>query len=251
MPQRRSDRKEQILQSLAAMLESSPGSKITTAKLAASLDVSEAALYRHFPSKTRMYESLIDFVEETLFSRITQILSEESEQLIRCKKILTLFLVFCQRNPGITRILSGDALTGEHERLRGRVAQVYDRIETQLRQCLRMAEVEEVVLDRQHERFRSSVSSAANLLLCSSGSRKEESTTDTRCSLANIESLQFGTDTSLGRAMVPFGNGYVRLNLYFVILQRYPQQLRPVRSVLKLIRLNQSETHSCTDSIDA
>lgn len=85
MPQRRSDRKEQILQSLAAMLESSPGSKITTAKLAASLDVSEAALYRHFPSKTRMYESLIDFVEETLFSRITQILSEESEQLVRCK----------------------------------------------------------------------------------------------------------------------------------------------------------------------
>ena len=90
MPQRRSDRKEQILQSLAAMLESSPGSKITIAKLAASLDVSEAALYRHFPSKTRMYESLIDFVEETLFSRITQILSEESEQLVRCKKILTL-----------------------------------------------------------------------------------------------------------------------------------------------------------------
>ena len=142
MPPRRSDRKEQILQSLAAMLESSPGRKITTAKLAASLDVSEAALYRHFPSKTRMYESLIDFVEETLFSRITQILSEESEQLIRCKKILTLFLVFCQRNPGITRI-----------------AQVYDRIETQLRQCLRMAEVE--------EGWRTSipVSSAANLLL--------------------------------------------------------------------------------------
>ena len=141
------------------MLESSPGSKITTARLAASLDVSEAALYRHFPSKTRMYESLIDFVEETLFSRITQILSEESEQLVRCKKILTLFLVFCQRNPGITRILSGDALTGEHERLRGRVAQVYDRIETQLRQCLRMAEVE--------EGWRTSipVSSAANLLL--------------------------------------------------------------------------------------
>lgn len=159
MPQRRSDRKEQILQSLAGMLESSPGSKITTAKLAASLDVSEAALYRHFPSKTRMYESLIDFVEETLFSRITQILSEETHQLVRCKKTLTLFLVFCERNPGISRILSGDALTGEHERLRGRVTQVYDRIETQLRQCLRMAEVE--------EGWRTSipVSSAANLLL--------------------------------------------------------------------------------------
>ena len=122
MSQRRSDRKDQILQTLAQMLEASPGSKITTAKLAANLGVSEAALYRHFPSKTRMFESLIDFVEETLFSRITQILNEESNQLTRCKKILTLFLVFCERNPGITRILSGDALTGEHERLRGRVA---------------------------------------------------------------------------------------------------------------------------------
>lgn len=159
MSQRRSDRKEQILQTLAQMLEASPGSKITTAKLAANLGVSEAALYRHFPSKTRMFESLIDFVEETLFSRITQILNEESNQLTRCKKILTLFLVFCERNPGITRILSGDALTGEHARLRGRVAQVYDRIETQLRQCLRMAEVEE------GWRTAIPVNTSANLLL--------------------------------------------------------------------------------------
>ena len=159
MSQRRSDRKDQILQTLAQMLEASPGSKITTAKLAANLGVSEAALYRHFPSKTRMFESLIDFVEETLFSRITQILSEESNQLTRCKKILTLFLVFCERNPGITRILSGDALTGEHARLRGRVAQVYDRIETQLRQCLRMAEVEE------GWRTAIPVNTSANLLL--------------------------------------------------------------------------------------
>ena len=159
MSQRRSDRKEQILQALAEMLESSPGSKITTAKLAAKIGVSEAALYRHFPSKTRMYESLIDFVEETLFSRITQILAEESQQLIRCKNILTLLLVFCERNPGITRILSGDALMGEHVRLRGRVGQVYDRLETQLRQCLRMAEVE--------EGWRTSipVNNSANLLL--------------------------------------------------------------------------------------
>ena len=159
MSQRRSDRKDQILQTLAQMLEASPGSKITTAKLAANLGVSEAALYRHFPSKTRMFESLIDFVEETLFSRITQILNEESNQLTRCKKILTLFLVFFELNPGITRILSGDALTGEHERLRGRVAQVYDRIETQLRQCLRMAEVEE------GWRTAIPVNTSANLLL--------------------------------------------------------------------------------------
>jgi TetR/AcrR family transcriptional regulator len=142
MPQRRTDRKEQILQAFAEMLEASPGSKITTAKLASRLGVSEAALYRHFPSKARMYESLIDFVEETLFSRFTQILNEESDQLVRCKKILTLLLIFCERNPGITRILSGDALMGEDERLRVRVTQVYDRVETQLRQCLRLAELE-------------------------------------------------------------------------------------------------------------
>jgi len=86
MPKKQSGRKEQILQTLAEMLESSPGSKITTAKLAANLGVSEAALYRHFPSKTRMYESLIDFVEDTLFTRITQILNEEAKQLARCKK---------------------------------------------------------------------------------------------------------------------------------------------------------------------
>ena len=96
MPKKQSGRKEQILQTLAEMLESSPGRKITTAKLASNLGVSEAALYRHFPSKTRMYESLIDFVEDTLFTRITQILNEEAKQLARCKKILTLYLIFCR-----------------------------------------------------------------------------------------------------------------------------------------------------------
>ena len=92
MPKKQSGRKEQILHTLAEMLESSPGSKITTANWRATL-VSEAALYRHFPSKTRMYESLIDFVEDTLFTRITQILSEETKQLARCKSILTLYLI--------------------------------------------------------------------------------------------------------------------------------------------------------------
>lgn len=165
MPKKQSGRKEQILQTLAEMLEASPGSKITTAKLASNLGVSEAALYRHFPSKTRMYESLIDFVEDTLFSRITQILSEETKQLARCKKILTLYLIFCERNPGITRILSGDALMGEHERLRDRASQVYDRIETQLRQCLRMAEIE--------EGWRTAIpfNSAANMLLATAEGR--------------------------------------------------------------------------------
>ena len=165
MPKKQSGRKEQILQTLAEMLESSPGSKITTAGLASSLGVSEAALYRHFPSKTRMYESLIDFVEDTLFTRITHILSEETKQLARCKNILTLYLIFCERNPGITRILSGDALMGEHERLRGRVSQVYDRIETQLRQCLRMAEMEE------GWRTAIPVNTAANMLLATAEGR--------------------------------------------------------------------------------
>lgn len=165
MPKKQSGRKEQILQTLAEMLESSQGSKITTAKLASNLGVSEAALYRHFPSKTRMYESLIDFVEDTLFTRITQILSEETKQLARCKSILTLYLIFCERNPGITRILSGDALMGEHERLRDRVSQVYDRIETQLRQCLRMAELEE------GWRTAIPVNTAANMLLATAEGR--------------------------------------------------------------------------------
>ena len=112
-----------------------------------------------------MYESLIDFVEETLFTRITQILSEETQQLSRCKNILTLYLIFCERNPGITRILSGDALMGEHERLRAQVSQVYDRIETQLRQCLRMAEFEE------GWRTAIPVNVAANMLLATAEGR--------------------------------------------------------------------------------
>jgi TetR/AcrR family transcriptional regulator len=112
-----------------------------------------------------MYESLIDFVEDTLFTRITQILNEEAKQLARCKKILTLYLIFCERNPGITRILSGDALMGEHERLRERVSQVYDRIETQLRQCLRMAEMEE------GWRTAIPVNPAANMLLATAEGR--------------------------------------------------------------------------------
>ncbi len=125
------------------MLERDPGGKITTARLAAEVGVSEAALYRHFPSKTKMFESLIEFVEESLFSRINLIMGEEKTALDRCRVILQLLLGFCEHNPGITRILSGDALTGETERLHQRVAQVYERLETQLRQTLRQAEMEE------------------------------------------------------------------------------------------------------------
>ena len=130
-------RKDQILQSLATILEQSPGQRITTAGLAKHVGVSEAALYRHFPSKAKMFEALIEFIENTIFSRITQIMSEEMQADKRCEMILGLILTFSERNPGITRILTGDPLAGETERLRQRVTQLFDRIEAQLRQIIR------------------------------------------------------------------------------------------------------------------
>jgi TetR/AcrR family transcriptional regulator len=159
MQQRHPNRKQQILQALAAMLESNAGDKITTAKLAAELEVSEAALYRHFPSKARMYESLLDFVEETIFSRVTAVLNDVQDPLERCYQILLLVIIFCERNPGISRILNGDALLGENPRLRARVNQIFERIETQLRQCLRLAETE------QGWRTSIPLKTAANLML--------------------------------------------------------------------------------------
>lgn len=148
MPQPRSDRREQILQALAAMLEAGPEAKITTAKLAQHVGVSEAALYRHFPSKTKMFEALIEFAEETIFTRVKRIVADDQVALETCNRMLMLFLGFCERNPGITRILHGEALAGEPERLHQRVAQLYDRLETQLRSTLRQAELEEKVRPR-------------------------------------------------------------------------------------------------------
>lgn len=142
-PEQKLSRRDHILQALAAMLESQPGARITTAALAKEVGVTEAALYRHFPSKARMFEGLIDFVEEVVFSRVSLILEEEKDARDRCEKILFLLLMFAERNPGITRILNGDALTGEHERLQVRIAQFFDRLETQLRQVLREAELRE------------------------------------------------------------------------------------------------------------
>jgi TetR/AcrR family transcriptional regulator len=143
MPPRKSQRRQQILEALAQMLEANPGSRITTAGLARQVGVSEAALYRHFPSKSKMFEGLIEFIEETLFSRINIILGEEPAAAARCQKMLMLLLAFTERNPGITRILTGDALAGEAERLHLRVAQLFDRFETQLKQVIREAEVRE------------------------------------------------------------------------------------------------------------
>ena len=137
------NRKQQILECLASMLETSPGQRITTAKLAAEVGVSEAALYRHFPSKARMFEGLIDFIEESTFSRINLILSDHKEALVRCHHILHVLLVFAERNPGMCRILSGDALMGENERLRARVNQFFEKLESQFKQVLRERKLRE------------------------------------------------------------------------------------------------------------
>lgn len=136
-------RKQQILECLALMLQSSPGERITTAKLATEVGVSEAALYRHFPSKARMFEGLIDFIEESIFSRINLILSDHKETLIRCHHVLHVLLVFAERNPGMCRILSGDALMGENERLRSRVHQFFEKLESQFKQILRERKLRE------------------------------------------------------------------------------------------------------------
>lgn len=154
-----SSRRQQILQSLAQMLEESPGERITTAGLAKTVGVSEAALYRHFPSKAKMFEGLIEFIEDNIFSRVSLIIENEQTAMTRCKKILDLLLGFAERNPGLSRILTGDALTGETERLRARVTQFYDRLETQLKQILRESELREGVRTSALEAV------AANLLL--------------------------------------------------------------------------------------
>jgi TetR/AcrR family transcriptional regulator len=133
----KSNRREEILQALAMMLETHPGSRITTAALAAEVGVSEAALYRHFPSKAKMLEGLIEFIEESLFSRISRILVEQPTAQQRCRMILWLLLSFAERNPGLARLMLGDALQGETERLRNRIRQLFDRLETQLRLILR------------------------------------------------------------------------------------------------------------------
>jgi TetR/AcrR family transcriptional regulator len=140
---KKSSRKEHILQALAHMLESGPGERISTAALAREVGVSEAALYRHFPSKARMFEGLIKFIEDTLFIRITRILQEDFSTTERCEKILTLLLTFAEKNPGMTRLMTGDALAGETERLRVRIGQLFDRLESQLKQVLREAPLRE------------------------------------------------------------------------------------------------------------
>ena len=136
---KRGDRKLQILQTLAKMLEAPAAEKITTAALAAKIDVSEAALYRHFASKAQMFEGLIEFIEETLFGLINKITGEEKNGLKQLESISVMLLGFAQKNRGMTRVLIGDALVHENERLQLRINQLHDRIEATLKQALRFA----------------------------------------------------------------------------------------------------------------
>jgi TetR/AcrR family transcriptional regulator len=154
------ERKDQILQVLAGMLEEPRAGKITTAALAAKLDVSEAALYRHFASKAQMFDGLIEFIEKTLFGLINKLTTEEKSGIRQVEGIIALLLGFAKKNPGMTRVLIGDALINENDRLQTRINQLHDRLEATLKQALRFAAGEREIsgdLD---------VSAQANMLMC-------------------------------------------------------------------------------------
>ena len=127
-----------ILQTLATMLEAPKNEKITTAALAARLGVSEAALYRHFASKAQMFEALIEFIEQSIFGLINQIVTKEPNGVLQARAIALMLLNFSAKNPGMTRVLTCEALVGEHERLTERVNQMIERVEASLKQCLRL-----------------------------------------------------------------------------------------------------------------
>ena len=163
MPVKSGERKDQILQVLAGMLESPRPEKITTAALAGKLDVSEAALYRHFASKAQMFEGLIEFIEKTLFSLINKLTTEEKSGLgglAQVEGIVSLLLGFAKKNPGMTRVLIGDALVNENDRLQIRINQLHDRLEATLKQALRFA------LSEKEIPAEIDVSAQANLLMC-------------------------------------------------------------------------------------
>lgn len=152
------ERKQQILQTLAKMLEAPKREKITTAALAAKLEVSEAALYRHFAGKAQMFEGLIEFIEQSLFGLINKISSEEQDGLKQVRRMLTVLLLFAEKNPGMTRVLIGDALVNEDDRLQVRINQLFDRLESTFKQSLRIAETQ--------SGRRLDPEAQANLLLC-------------------------------------------------------------------------------------
>jgi TetR/AcrR family transcriptional regulator len=139
-PVKPGERRLQILQTLATMLEAPRGGKITTAALAAKLDVSEAALYRHFASKAQMFEGLIEFIESTVFSLVNKIQADSDDGVAQAEQMVVMLLRFAEKNQGMTRVLIGDALVNEDERLQARINQLTDKLEATLRQSLRVAQ---------------------------------------------------------------------------------------------------------------
>ena len=131
------ERRVQILETLATMLQEPGAERVTTAALAAKLDVSEAALYRHFASKAQMFEGLIEFIEQSVFTLVNQIVERESDAGVQVQRVLAVLLQFGEKNPGMTRVMVGDALVFENDRLTARMNQFFERIESQLRQSLR------------------------------------------------------------------------------------------------------------------
>ena len=137
MPRVKGERRLEILKALAQMLEQPKWGKITTAALAEKLDVSEAALYRHFASKAQMYEGLIEFIENSVFTLANKIAADEADGRKQAAKLVEMLLAFAEKNPGMVRVMTGDALVGEHERLQARMNQFYERFEATLKQALR------------------------------------------------------------------------------------------------------------------
>ena len=139
MPRAKGERRLEILKALAQMLEQPKWERITTAALAEKLDVSEAALYRHFASKAQMYEGLIEFIESSVFTLANRITTDEADGDLQAAKLVEMLLAFAEKNPGMVRVMTGDALVGEHERLQVRMNQFFDRFESTLKQSLRLA----------------------------------------------------------------------------------------------------------------
>ena len=139
MPRAKGERRLEILKALAQMLEAPKWERITTAALAGKLDVSEAALYRHFASKAQMYEGLIEFIESSVFTLANRIADDEADGHRQAEKLVEMLLAFAEKNPGMVRVMTGDALVGEHERLQVRMNQFFDRFEATLKQSLRLA----------------------------------------------------------------------------------------------------------------
>ncbi|SOB77757.1 transcriptional regulator, TetR family [Marinobacter sp. LV10R510-11A] len=159
MTDQKPSRRETILHALLELLENDPGARITTSVLAKSVGVTEAALYRHFPSKRKMFEALLEFAEEAVFSRCQVILQEQEDVRVRLQQLAHLVLVFAERNPGLCCVLTGDALVGENEALRKRASQFFERLETQVRQTLKEGEI------RQGLRPRTSATRGADFVL--------------------------------------------------------------------------------------